>query len=132
MSTGSPLLALVAAGPVAPSRFVKLTQPFGAEQAGENDQPIGISGEYTRRFDSSLHADTGEQVMVYGNGSVCLLELGANVSAGALLKPDQNGAGVPVGTNTPPTQQWFGAIALESRSAGELCRVQVLIGNVEQ
>lgn len=128
----SPLLGLVATGNIAPSRFVKLSGSFGAAQAAADDRPIGISGEYTKRHDSTLHAESGDQVLVYGLGQVCLLEVSANVAAGQLLKSDANGAGVPVATNATPTQQWFGAVALESRSSGELCRVQVIIGNVEQ
>jgi len=57
------------------------------------------------------------------------LELGGNVTRGAILIPDANGKGVAA-VITPGTEQHAGAIAEVAGAAGDLIPVQVIAGTV--
>lgn len=130
-------LTLTARGNVLPSRFVKLdgSTECGVLQAGDNAEIIGIAQagtnlpQVTGMITATYAAVAGQQVMVAGLGSVCLLEVGAQVQPGQLLKSNLFGQGVPI-TPTATTIQNYGAIALQGGHAGEKVRVQVLIGKV--
>lgn len=131
-------LTLVARGNILPSRFVRLdsSSECGCVQAGDNTDIIGVAQAGTNRpqingwVDAQYAAQAGQQVQVAGLGSVCLVEAGAQITPGQLLKSDAQGRAVPIAT-TGTTIQNYGAIALQGAAAvGEKVRVQVLIGKV--
>jgi hypothetical protein len=119
----SSIPSFVADGNIYPSRFVSITNDFTVKQSTATDVPIGVCGQYTRKFDDDKHAVAGETVLVFTVGSYCYLQVGANVTPGAYLKPDANGMGVPASTGDR-----VGAIALETAQANSLCRVMVWLG----
>ena len=131
-------LTLVARGNILPSRFVQLdsSTECGCVQAGANADIIGVaqSGtnlpQVTGFVNAQYAATNGQQVMVAGLGSICLVEAGDRITPGQYLKSDANGRAVPIDT-TATTIQNYGAIALQGASgAGEKIRVQVIIGKV--
>lgn len=130
-------LPLIARGNILPSRFVRLdtASENGCVQAGDNSDVIGIAQagtnvpEVSGMISAQYAAQSGQQVMVAGLGSVCLLEAGGNVTAGQYLKSDSQGRGVPVAT-TGTTIQNYGAIALQNGASGDKIRVMVIIGKV--
>jgi hypothetical protein len=134
--------AFRAGGKIYPSRFVTIdaTTSYGTDfvvtQAGASAAPIGVSQDGSRLTPgvqaltaSDLYAaDGGQPIQIYGLSDVCLLEVGtaANITAGQLLAPDANGAGILAATG-----KYAGAIALENAakstaSQTNLVRVQVL------
>lgn len=122
----------VATGNISPSRFVKVdtTVDNGVAQAAANDVIAGIASEAGREpplpsVTTMYAAQSGDNLVVYGHGDTCLLELGGTVAAGDRLKSDVNGKGVSIAT-TGNTSQEVGAIALTAGASGEKIRVQVL------
>lgn len=119
-------------GNISPCRFVKedTSANNAVKQAGAGELVIGISQE---GFDSApiplntsgYAAIAGENVNVFTMGTVCLLELGADVSTERRLKADSNGKGTPVVGGAASMENW-GAIALEAASSGEKVLVQVV------
>jgi hypothetical protein len=120
----SSIPSFVADGDIFPSRFVAIDNDFTVKQSTATDVPIGVCGQYTRKFDDQRHAADGETVLVFTVGSYCYLEVGASVTPGAYLKPDANGRGVPASNSG----DIVGAIALETAQANSLCRVMVWLG----
>jgi len=123
---------LIAGGNISPSRFVKWDLSGGGDftviQATDNTKIAGISMEGTREapipsVSTAYAAQSGESFKVYGDGEICLLELGGTVVAGDDLSSDANGKGTAItgGTST----QEIGATALEGGASGELILVQV-------
>jgi hypothetical protein len=131
---------IVGSSTVAPSVFVTQVgvSAYSVQQCGANGVPIGISQEGTRSAPDDENAGstyagaytgtagyTGDPIQCYTLGDVCLLTLGTTVTVGAQLASDANGKGV-LGT----TGQNLGAEALEAGNAGDLIRVQVVLGKV--
>lgn len=123
----------VAGGNIAPSRFVMniKTEDFTCVQATANLKVVGISMEGTREapipsVSTSLAAEDGENLQVYGNTEICLLELGGTVVSGDDLKSDADGKGVVSAQGS--TSQQIGAVALQAGVSGNLILVQVQIG----
>ncbi len=122
-----------AGGDIRPSRFVKYSTAADNTllEADANEVVIGIATEATQ--DAPIpNADgdageSGDPVMYYPEGKVCLLEIGSGgVTRGANIKSDADGKGVLAAT-TGTTAQNHGALALESASEGELAKVLVKI-----
>lgn len=128
---------LVAGGTIRPSRFVKLSAAADHQglEADANERVIGISGEGGKfpplddLVTTNVHAAAGDPIRLYGDGDICLLELGSGgATRGGRLISDNDGKGVAMATSGT-TIQHFGATALESGSNGDKIRVQVLIGS---
>lgn len=128
---------LVAGGNIRPSRFVKSssTADHRGLEADANEMVIGISGEggkYPPLNDlvtTNNHAEAGDPIRLYGDGDICLLELGSGgATRGLRLISDGDGKGVAMATSGT-TIQHFGAVALESGLEGDKIRVQVRIGS---
>lgn len=124
---------LVAGGNIRPCRFVKLSGSYNhtALECDANEAPIGIAQEgsnYPPLSDLSLTvyaATSGQGLRIFGEGDVCLLEAGAEITRGARLKSDADGRGVPI-ASTGTAIQNIGAVALQSAAAaGEKIQVQV-------
>lgn len=123
----------VAGGDINPSRFCTpkgTTNSFVVEEADAGEAIVGISQEGAKLAPipsaSTLAAVSGDFIHVYGPGDVCLLEMGATCSAGALLKADADGKGTPVASNN----DIYGARALEDCTAtGDKIRVRIELGN---
>lgn len=123
---------LIAGGTINPSVFVKVSTAADNTvlQAVAGDKVIGISQVGTK-FPQGVvgstgeAADAGDNIELFGFGDVTLLLAGSGgFTAGQFLKSDANGAGVPItGTTTPEA---VGAVALETTTAGQYGRVQVL------
>ena len=127
---------LVAGGNIAPSRFIKLSTSADntALQAGANEEVFGISSEAGREpplpsVSTMYAAQSGDAFNHYSEGDTCLLEYGDDVTAGAYLKADTDGKGVPI-ASTGTTLQIYGARALQSGAAGTKGRVQVQRGKI--
>lgn len=121
-------------GNIYPSRFVKgdASNDWTVLQAGTNEDAIGISTEGDANPPTSGNTlgvpyyVSGQDMKVYGPGSVCLLELGTGgITRFAYLKADTDGKGVAA-TTSGATAQFVGAMALESGSAGDKVRVYVV------
>jgi len=114
MSLESP--SFVASGNINPMVFVTQASnsDYVVRQATSGDRPIGISGTFTEKFDSTYHATDGHTVRVYGIGEVALLTLSGTVNFGDPLKPDTNGTGIQGLTSAK-----VGAIALRSGVSGD-------------
>lgn len=121
--------SFTAAGNISPCRFVKITgafqvsqcdtlgeRAFGISQEGLMDTPIpGAS--------STLAAEAGRQMGVFGPGETCLIQVSAAVTAGALLRTTANGRAVATTTSGDN----YSAIALESQATVDgrvLCFIQ--------
>ncbi|HPP54277.1 MAG TPA: DUF2190 family protein [Thermoguttaceae bacterium] len=123
--------SFVASGNIQPSRFVVLSGVRQVAQAGDNGEILGVSQEGSNRaplqdlVGTVYAAQAGESLLVYSAGEMCLVEAGAAITAGQLLKSDAQGRAVPVAA-TGATIQNYGAIALEAAAAaGE--KVLVLV-----
>lgn len=122
----------IAEGTIRPARFVKAGADEGAYlECDSGDTPCGISFRDTRRspyIDTTaapgIHANSGEPVKLYTDGSRCWLELAGTVAYGDFLKPDNNGCGVQAATDKNP----YGARALADGVSGELIPVEVTVG----
>lgn len=118
-------------GDVRPSRFVNgyASADNTVEEADANDFVCGISSEGSREPNlpsvaTILAGTTGDQMKVYGDGQICLLEIADTVTRFTLLKSDADGCGVPA-LLTGTTIQNVGAEALQSGAAGEKIKVRV-------
>jgi hypothetical protein len=129
---------LVSSGNITRARFVKVYASANNQcaQAGDNERTLGISQIGGREApipsvtqDPPYAAIAGENVKVHTMNSEredVVLEIGSGgCTAGDQLKSDTNGKGV-VSASTGTTVQWIGAIALETASAGELCKVALV------
>jgi len=125
------ILSFRATGNISPSRFVTLSGENTVAQAGDNSDIIGVAQEGSNKaplqdYVSTLYAAVaGESLEVYSSGELCLVEAGAAITAGNLLKSDSQGRAVPIAT-TGTVIQNYGAVALQSAtSAGQkiLCLV---------
>jgi hypothetical protein len=121
-----------AGGDIRPARFVKLSTAADNTvlEADANEVTFGISSEATQDAPlpgaSALAAAADDPLAIHPIGSVCLLEIGTGgVTRGAYIKSDADGKGVLAAT-TGATAQSVGAVALESASENEFCRVLVL------
>ncbi len=123
----------VATGNIRPKRFV-MSDPivaYGVVEATLTTRPIvGISQMGTRgtpgtAFDTGFAASSGQQINVFQDEDhdECLLELGAAVTGGQLLKTDANALGVPVVLSGGGIQ-WVGAEARDSGASGATIRVR--------
>ncbi len=126
----------VAGGDINPFRFVKVTDEFTVSQAGANDRVVGVAQEGTHlppgvRGSDGLAASAGESVTVHGPGETPLIEVGAPVNAGDILKSDANGRAIPV-TFAENAVTYYGARALENGAAlGVRIRCQVMLGSIK-
>jgi hypothetical protein len=125
----------MANGTILPYSFVKFDSgtpaPFKVIQAAANsDILLGIAQEFTDTTPlpapysagGTNAAIVGEQVRVYRVGCQCLLKIGAGgCTVGDRLTSDASGSGV-----TATSGQIAGAIARDTRVAGELCDVIVI------
>lgn len=122
------IITKVANGNIKPSRAVRLdTTAEGKCLTGSaaNQKIIGISEEGTRRIgdaDDGFAAIAGENLRIYGPGSICWLHLGGTVAIDDRLECDSDGAG----TTTTTDNQWVFARALQPGVSGQLIRVEVL------
>lgn len=127
--------AFVASGNISPARFVKISGEFSVAQctdgtASAGDAVIGVSQEGSLAppgiaealggSQTYYAATSGKTLKVFGLGDVCVVEAGASITAGNLVKSDANGKAVPgsSGDNS-------GGVALQSVVAGEKCLIQV-------
>jgi hypothetical protein len=125
------IFSMKANGNIAPSRFVKLDTSADNKvlQAGAGGIVFGVSQAGTRRtpyngLDDGYAAIAGEDLEVFGQSEVCLLELGGTVSPGDRLKSDADGKGVATTTNLDE----YGAIARVAGTSGQLIPVEVRPG----
>ncbi len=124
--------SFVAAGNIAPSRFVTLTNPTGfVAQSTTSDKPMGIAQQGTRNpsypgLQDGFAATTGENIRVYLETEECMIEVDAAYAPGILLKPDVNGLGTQVTANN----DWYGAVLLDkSTAANQLVKCKVRVGS---
>lgn len=128
--------AMYANGTIRVSRFVKLdtSRNNAVVEGTTNAAVIGISqpGGRVAPIPSVTTspveaAQAGEHLVVFQQGESCLLRIGSGgCTAGDLLESDSDGDGVTVAATAASVRN-IGAIAMESASAGELCKVQVNI-----
>ena len=96
--------SFTANGNVNPSRFVKITGPMKVSQCTvAKERAFGVSQEALMDTpipgaSSTLAAEAGRQMGVFGPGETCLVQVGAAVTAGALLTGDVNGKAVATTT----------------------------------
>lgn len=120
-------------GSVTVSRFVKISGTNTIAIAGAGDVPVGISQQGGRAApipsvtDSPVvAAATGEFCNVFTPGEECQVVIGTGgCTADDLLKPENGGTAIALAGSGAEA---YGARALETRSAGELCRVRVETG----
>ena len=125
--------SLTASGNISPATFVTIdsSNDFCVVQSGANGAAIGVSQEGTMfppgtPSDNGYAATSGYPVTVYGIGSVCMVTLGSGGAVrGNFLKSDASGNAVVSST----AGDYVRAIALESGSAGDRRRVQVVAFN---
>lgn len=123
--------SLRATGNIYPSRFVKLdtSADSSVAQCGNDGKAFGISAEFKKGAPITnavaYAAESGDDLAVYTEGEICLLEYGGTVTRGDYLRSDANGKGVAIDTlyNHP---QIIGAEALQSGSTGTLGRVKIV------
>lgn len=117
-----------AGGDINTARFVTISTAANQtvlESNSGDTKLFGISTEATKNAPqtggSTLAAESADEVRVHLPGDDCLLTIGSGgCTAGDFLKPDADGKGV-----TATTGNVAGAQALETASAGELCKVLV-------
>lgn len=126
-------LQMVAGGTIRRSRFCKVSTAADSTllEADAGEVTIGISHESAQ--DAPIPgagtdaAAAGEAVRLYVHGDVALLEIGSgDITRGAFCKSDADGKGVA----STADDEWYGAIALESASEGELARVFIMSGYI--
>ena len=99
----------------------------GISQEGTDWPPITDS----HITNAGYAAIAGENVKVFGEGEICLLQIADTVTAGQLLRANAttDGKGIPVNiAGSPTTPQPYGALALQSGSSGDKILVQVRCG----
>lgn len=128
-------MSFKASANISPSRFIKRSGANTVATCGAGERMIGISAEY-----SAYAPLPGQTEYAAASGDVCsfvmvgdglqedrpvLLVLGSGgATQGNLLKSDASGGGVVASTD----KDCYGALALESGSAGEAIRVRLLFG----
>lgn len=129
----------VAVANIRPMRFL-IDSPiiaYGCQEATVSTRPlIGISQMGTRgspgtEFDTGFAASSGQQIQVFQDEDhdECLLQLGAAVTGGQLLKADGNALGVPV-VLSGGGLQFYGAEARDSGASGATIRVRPRLGSL--
>jgi hypothetical protein len=120
---------------IRPSRFVKRSGANTVAECGAGERMIGISlefgdtGHLPGQTEYLAASGTPASFAFVGDGlqedRPLLLVLGSGgATQGNLLKSDSAGAGVVASTD----KDCYGALALESGSAGEAIRVRLLFG----
>jgi hypothetical protein len=120
---------------IGPSRFVKRSGTNTVATCGAGERMIGISGEASGYAplpsQTEYAAASGDPVTIYmvGDGQqedrpILLIIGSGGCTQGDLLKSDASGGGVTASTD----KDCYGALALESGSAGEAVRVRLLFG----
>ena len=119
---------LKAGGDINPSRFVTLSDSRTVVESNSGDQHVlGVSHESAKEAPqsgaSTLAAEDGDPIKVYGPGDVCLVQAGGaiDVSSDAFVKPDNSGDAVAASTSATAT-----GIALEDAADGELFYIMVI------
>lgn len=121
--------SLKAGGDINPSRFIRLDTSddnTAVECSAATAAILGISTDATKVAPqdgaSTLAAEAGDHVEWRKDGDVALLELGTGgATRGDTLTSDANGQGITTTTDA----NFYGAIALESGSAGD--KIEVLV-----
>lgn len=123
--------SFIAAGNIAPSRFVKqtTTADHKVSQAGAGEALIGIAQKGSRNtpystLDDGFAAIAGEDLLVFQPGDTAPLELGGTVTVGDYLKSDASGKGVTASADG----EHYGARALEAGTSGKIVEVFIVIG----
>lgn len=123
----------ISGGNINPKRFVtqQIDADLTVEESNSGDLPVGISGIGTKyapipEVTNNYHAESGDPVWVHGLGEEAWLVAGDSITAGDLLKPDDDGKGVKASAGDK-----YGARALTSADTGEDCRVFVERGGEE-
>ncbi len=106
--------------PVYPFRFVTLDGNRRVAQSVLGDWPIAITNQNTQAWNTNYAATPGYPVQTFGDGRDCWLMLGADVTFGQALKPDNEGRGIPALVG-----DCSAARAYQDGAAGTLCRVKV-------
>lgn len=133
-TAGFETISAEAGGTIHRARFIKISTSADRQmlEDGANGMPIGISHEGPRDApldgaDATVIAAANQQFDYYPEGRVCQLEIGSGgVTAGAEIKSDTDGTGI-LALTSGTTNQWVGAIALETAAAGTLGWVLVKI-----
>lgn len=118
-----------AGGTINPSTFVKLSTVTDNSvlACASGDKPFGVAAEGSQKAPipgaSSEAAVSGQALLVYTTGDVCLLTCGTGVTRGDPLKPDNSGNAV-----TASTGDYYAAYALQSGSTNQLIKVFVTSG----
>ncbi len=124
---------IIASGDIRPNRFVTVTttEDHAGVEANANEMIIGVSGEETKfaplsdLVTTNNHAEDGDPVNLRGPGEEAMIVAGAAVTAGDLLKSDNDGRAVVVAL-TGTTRQNVGGRAQQAAAAsGELIRISV-------
>jgi len=124
----------VASGTIIRARFVKISGVNTVAAAGAGEKIVGISqlGSRTAPIpgvtaDPPEAAQSGEHLNVLdATDSFAMLEIGTGgCTAGDYLKAESGGKGVALGNSG---KEFIGAQAMETCSAGELCRVKIMPG----
>src|SRR5574343_445893 len=121
---------IAGSGGIYPSRFVQLdsSNDFTVIQATAGSQILGVSQEGTNYAPlsnlsvSGYAAAEGENIKIYGDGDICLVQCAEAVTRGDLLESDGNGKAAPVDGSG---QEYIGGIALQSGSTNEFIYIQV-------
>ena len=120
--------SFVANGDIEPSRFVTIAGELRVAQSAGGERIIGISQDHQKdppiKNASTLAAEAGDPILVFGEGEDCHLEVGETVSAGDALKPNASGQGIVI-DDTPADAS--GAVALQNGVSGEKICVRVEI-----
>ena len=130
----------VSGGNIRRCRVVYLSDDFTVKELStpsNTGAPLGISQEFCRKapgtaFDTSLHAAaSGDELLVYTDGSIALAECGNTVTAGTPVTHDATARvidtifGVNTGTSFGISWGWEVGTALEDGAAGDVVRIKV-------
>lgn len=127
--------SIVAGGTIRRSRVVYVSTDYTAvEQVSYSVSfmPLGISQEWCRNppgtpYDTSLNAAvSGEELLVYTDGSIALAECGNTVTAGKMVVSDTTSRIVDA-PGAPPFSFYTVGRALESGAAGDVVRIEVIL-----
>lgn len=130
MSFGAPPLQMIAGGTITPASIVKISSaaPNTVLLAASNatSPNIGISQQGTRRApgtgdDDGNAAIAGDNLMIFGPGSVAMVQLAGTSTQGDVVTSDASGHA----QTTTTTGDYCVGFLLESGVAGDL--VQILV-----
>lgn len=129
--------AFVAGANISPARFVKISGDFtvsqctdGTSSAGDvvigvsqegSLAPPGIAEALVGGTQTYYAATPGKTLKVFGLGDICVVESGANITAGSKVKSDEFGKAIPATTSGDNA----GGIALHGVTSGEKVLIQV-------